>query len=254
MSVEEAKRTALERAKIQAIADEFGTIVSQSTSTIVSNKNGESDTRFFSLGGSDVKGEWIETIETDYKLAYENDMLAVTVFVKGKVRDLPCNRIPLDIKVLRNGTDNHFEDDEFKDGDDLFIQFQSPSDGFLLIYLLDYETNNAYCLLPYNSAKDLSQIIEHDKTYIFFSKNNAPQNYKSIVDEYTLTCSNPSGKDYNEIICLFSQDALVKSNAVTTDKRCPRQVPLDEFEKWCASLQTTSLNTQKIRKPIIITN
>ena len=62
MSVEEAKRVALDRAKIQAIADEFGTVVSQSTTTVISNKNGESDTQVFSLGGSDVKGEWIETI------------------------------------------------------------------------------------------------------------------------------------------------------------------------------------------------
>ena len=40
MSIEEAKRVALDRAKIQAIADEFGTIVTQSTSSIISNKNG----------------------------------------------------------------------------------------------------------------------------------------------------------------------------------------------------------------------
>ena len=39
MSIEEAKRVALDRAKIQAIADEFGTVVSQNTTTVISNKN-----------------------------------------------------------------------------------------------------------------------------------------------------------------------------------------------------------------------
>ncbi len=69
MSIEEAKRVALDRAKIQAIADEFGTIVLQSTSTVIINKNGVSDTQFFALGGNDVKGEWIETIgNPEYQL------------------------------------------------------------------------------------------------------------------------------------------------------------------------------------------
>ena len=49
LSLEEAKRIALERAKIQAIADEFGTIVSQSNTTLVSNRNGESSSDFFSF-------------------------------------------------------------------------------------------------------------------------------------------------------------------------------------------------------------
>ena len=57
ISLEEAKRIALERAKIQAIADEFGTVVSQSNTTLVSNRNGESSTDFSSLAESEVKGE-----------------------------------------------------------------------------------------------------------------------------------------------------------------------------------------------------
>ena len=70
ISLEEAKRIALERAKIQAIADEFGTIVSQSNTTLVSNRNGESSSDFFSLGGSEVKGEWIETIgQPEYEIS-----------------------------------------------------------------------------------------------------------------------------------------------------------------------------------------
>lgn len=38
VSLEEGKRTALERAKIQALADAFGTLVSQNNSTIVKNE------------------------------------------------------------------------------------------------------------------------------------------------------------------------------------------------------------------------
>ena len=62
VTVEQARRTALDRAMIQALADEFGTIVSQSNATRVENRNGHSDIDFLSIGGSEVKGEWIETI------------------------------------------------------------------------------------------------------------------------------------------------------------------------------------------------
>ena len=61
VTLEEAKRTALDRAKLTAIADAFGTLVTQSNSTVMTNQNGKTDSRFFSLGGSEVKGEWIET-------------------------------------------------------------------------------------------------------------------------------------------------------------------------------------------------
>lgn len=62
VDLEKAKHIALERLKIQLIADEFGTTISQSNSTFVKNSNGESDVDFLSIGGSEVRGEWIETI------------------------------------------------------------------------------------------------------------------------------------------------------------------------------------------------
>ncbi len=49
ISLDEGKRTALERAKIQALSDAFGTIVSQSNSTIVKSDNGKSDVDFLCL-------------------------------------------------------------------------------------------------------------------------------------------------------------------------------------------------------------
>ena len=80
MSIDEAKKIALERAKIQAIADEFGTFVLQTNSTLVTNDNGNSDTRFLSLGGSEVKGEWLEDKEAPkYELITDGGSISVRV-------------------------------------------------------------------------------------------------------------------------------------------------------------------------------
>ena len=70
ISLEQAKITALERAKVQALAEAFGTVIIQSNTTHVENRNGKSDIDFISVGGSDVKGEWLETIgEPEYEIS-----------------------------------------------------------------------------------------------------------------------------------------------------------------------------------------
>ena len=62
----------MDRAKIKALADEFGTIVSQTNSTVLTNENVKTDNRFFSLSGSEVKGEWLENDgEPQYEILYE---------------------------------------------------------------------------------------------------------------------------------------------------------------------------------------
>lgn len=252
MSVEEAKRVALERAKIQAIADEFGTVVSQSTSTVVTNENGKSDTRFFSTGGIDVKGEWIETIgEPTFETTYKEGQFIVTVTVKGKARPLPKTYISLIAKVLRNGTKLNCEADRFNNGDELYLYFKSPIDGSLLVYLIDYESKEAYCLLPYSSSGDASQRIIRDEEYIFFSENHSAD--KTIVDEYTLTCDNGREVVENKLVVIFSpNENLVKSNTIRTGAETPRLLSLEDFEKWRSKLLTKSPEIQIINKPISI--
>lgn len=169
ISIEEAKRIALDRAKIQAIADEFGTIVSQSTSIVITNKNGESDSQFFALGGSDVKGEWIETIgNPEYQLKFENHFLVVTCSVKGKAREINQNQIDIIAKPLRNGTTLKYESTDFRNGDDLFLYFNSPIDGFLSVYLLDEMAQIVYGILPYKSEPAPSMPIQSEQGICIF--------------------------------------------------------------------------------------
>ena len=201
MSVEEAKRVALDRAKIQAIADEFGTIVSQSTSTVITNKNGESDTQFVALGGSDVKGEWIETIgNPEYQLKFENHFLVVTCSVKGKAREITSAKIEFLATTLRNGTELRFGDVNFRDGDDLYLYFQSPINGYLAVYLLDELSQTVYCILPYKAQAFSAYPVMANKEYVMFSRKEADKSERPIVDEYTLNCEND--KEFNTLYIL----------------------------------------------------
>lgn len=230
VSIEEARRVALQRAQLQAIADAFGTIVTQSNATRVKNENGKSDVSLLSLGASEVRGEWLRTDgEPEYDIAYEDGMLAVTVRVKGVIREIVNAAVDFQAKVLRNGTEDRFEGEEFRNGDDLYLSFRSPVDGFLTVYLLDAE-GTAYCLLPYRNDTGGRVAIEGNRHYVFFSLDDVPAEERSIVDEYTMTCSRDG--ELNQIYVIFSPQLFTKAVDYAGEGLQPRELPYEEFQEW----------------------
>ena len=252
ISLEEAKRIALERSKIQAIADEFGTIVSQSNTTLVSNRNGESSTDFFSLGGSELKGEWIETIgQPEYKINYDQGMLVVKAIVSGRIREIVSAQIDIKAEVLCNGTDLKFARTDFKSGDDLYLYFQSPVDGYLAVYLLDEVSQMVYCLLPYKSSLEAVTPIEHDKPYVFFSAKHAGDK-AHLVDEYTMTCN--GSVERNTIYVVFSPNEFAKANSNNVDELLPQELSFEEFQKWLVKGRNRDKEMSLVQKSITINN
>lgn len=230
VTLEDAKHTALERAKVQALADAFGTLVSQSYSTIVRNIDGVSSSDFLSLGGSEVKGEWIETVgEPEFDISFAEGMLIIRVSVTGRAREIVSPKIDFEAKLLRNGTEPKFESNEFRNGDDLYLYFKSPVDGYLTVYLLDETTMQVYCLLPYRNSGEGSVKIKHDVPYVFFSTEKANEN-KAEVDEYVMTCGNDM--EQNTIFIIFSENDIVKASTSVVENLLPRNLSYRKFSEW----------------------
>ncbi len=244
ISLEEGKRTALERAKIQALAEAFGTLVSQNNSTIVKNENGKSSVDFLSIGGSNVKGEWIETIgDPKFDIFYESNMLTIKATIDGKAREIKNANIDFEAKLLRNGTEERYESNEFRNGDDLYLYFKSPVNGYLAVYLLDENTQQVFCLLPYKSSGEPAYKVVHDKPYIFFSCQKA-DGKASEVDEYTMTCER--SMEQNIIYIVFSPNMFAKAFAEDENAGLPRQLALKDFQKWLGKckVKDTAIQTQ----------
>lgn len=232
VTLEQARTTALDRAKIQALADEFGTIVSQYNSTIVENKNEQSRIDFSSIGGSEVKGEWIETLgEPIYNIMYEGNMLVVSVKVKGKAREITSAGIDFKAHVLRNGIEDRFESDQFVSGDDLYLSFMSPVSGYLAVYLIDAD-NQAFCLLPYQNQTNGYYQIRANQRYLFFNKQAASSSEHPLVEEYVMTCESSSEQNYLHII--FSPNSFTKALDENLAEGLPRQLTAKEFNEWLA--------------------
>ena len=250
VSIEQARQTALSRAQIQALGDEFGTVVAQHNATLMNNTNGSTHTDFTSLSSSDVKGEWLETIgEPKYEISYEQGMLVVKCSITGKARAIVAKQNNYVAKILCNGIEDRNEGENFKSGDDLYLAYQSATKGYLAVYLID-DNKNAYCLLPYQSSKDGKVEVDANTRYVFFNQKTAqPLFNSSDVDEYTMTCDKASETNY--IYIISSPNPFIKAidNAV---EGLPRELKYDDFQKWLSKNRTADKDMQVEIKTIVV--
>lgn len=231
MSVEQAKRTALTRAKIKAIEDEFGTVVSQSNVTRITNDNGQSDINFYSRGASDVRGEWVETIgQPAFDTRIESGMVIVSVSVEGRVRQLTEAQVELQAMPLRNGTELRFASTDFRDNDDLYLLFSSPADGYLSAWLVDNSADKAYRLLPYQRSKQALVTVEKNRNYIFFSPVKDHMEESGPVDEIIMSCG--EDVEFNDLLIVYSPKRYALPKLTTADNLS--SLPVDRFYSWLA--------------------
>jgi len=190
MSRNETTEKAIELAKINAIESVFGTYVEQQTDMTIE----DGMTSFNIIGSTKVKGEWIETIgepdistitrkeKTQYGM---QDITWIECKIKGKVRAVKPRAI-LEYEIL-NAPNIQARTTNFFDGEQLYIYFKSPVDGYVSIFLEDHE--GVYSLLPYmqmNPDDKNGALVQGDVGYTFFSPSD---NFftKSIVDEMIMT-------------------------------------------------------------------
>lgn len=244
VSIEQAKAIALERARLQCLADEFGTIVNQSNSTMMRTTNGQTDISHFSLGGTEVKGEWLGDLKAPvYQIRYDEQSECNIVHVKvvGKARTITQAKIDIDTKILCNGYTPRHEREVLYEGDQLFVSCLSPVDGYLCIYLVD-EEGNAFCLLPYTANNHGAERVLANKNHIFFSKQLAEQT--ELVDEYVMSCAHDG--ESNIFYIIFSPNPFAKAVDYAS------QLSYEDLQAWLLDVQSKDAQLQVIRKTIRI--
>lgn len=233
-----SKVKALQRAKEQILADVFGTVINSESTTVVSASQDKSAVNTFSIGNSLVKGEWLETVGEPIfsRFLDRNDMMAIKVKVTGRVREIVISTVDFDARILRNGVDDRFESTDFISGDDLFVSFRTPVDGYLVIYLYDGK-DTAYCLLPYLSMSQGAFNVKGGERYVLFSSGEAvPPVKPTDVDEFTVTSEQPV--EFNRIYCIYSPDEFAKALDVKSDlASLPRAVGFRDFQKWLVGIR-----------------
>lgn len=234
----EAKYETIRRAQIEAIGKTFGNIVTDESKSYIREKNGESRTDFFSLGECDIKGEWIETIgDTIWETPIHKDNSTIyCVKLEGKIRELTAARIDYEYKVLINGTDpekNEIRKNAFKDGDNMYLYFKAPIDGYLAVYNVDYDDNmTTQRILPYQEQPGGIYKIKADSLYFFFSEEHESAETKTYVNK--LKMRSRTNHDYNQFYIIFSPNSFVKANDSHLEENMPAVLDYGDFQKWLA--------------------
>jgi len=128
----------------------------------------------------------------------------------------------------------------FTSGEQLYLHFKSPLDGYLSVYLDDGNTVNR--LLPYTSAQNSSSVnVKADKDYFFFVKGESnPELGKSDeVELYTLR-----SHEYNTLYIIFSEvnyykPILSQEKAAENGYILPKSLSKNKFEEWLSNNRAT---------------
>ncbi len=258
-SLTQARERALELAKINALQNAFGTVITQGNVIYIENKRTgqrvETNSTFKMIGNTAVKGEIIETIKEDYKETTRKERVNrkkrkitfITCKLKVKAKELTETDIEMEsyplnsVKILKPVTD-------FKQGDNLFLYFRAPVNGYLNVFLDD--NKHAQCLLPYrNMPAGLEEAmpIKANKEYVFFSDYDEHNYFDDdffAEDTYQLVAADK--KELNELYVIFSKEKLNKPILNNADSEIevdmenyelPRVMNTDDFKKWLVKIK-----------------
>lgn len=260
MSYEQACQAALIKAQNDAIAEAFGLSMSESNDIFISNIDGKSSTSFHSTSQGSVRGVWLaDKKPAKYEKFLQDGRDWVKVTVEGRVREIVSAGIDFEVAPIRYKADKELATDVFKNGDDFFLYFKSPVDGYLTVFLFDIAAGEAFCLLPYQDSGKGAYPIKFNEEYYFFSTNHA-QAGEGKVDELVMTCAEGKPEEYNQLFIVFSPNPYAKKMATTGQKQLtdelviPSSLEYKDFNKWLMKCQQKDEQMEVRRIPIKIIN
>ena len=243
-SYNDAKNMVRELAKINAIENVFGTYIEQETNIDVEDGN----TTFKIIGNTKVKGEWLETTKEEYgenlkELKNPNGSGIITerwitCKIQGRVREILRPK-PAFEAVTLNCPQSVCRTTSYLNGEQFYISFKAPSDGYLSVYII--ESENIFRLLPYAEMDDnyLDAVpIKADKEYIYFSQAEKHDYFSDFsvmrVDELIMTSK--LDREYSQLYVIFSTEPfskpLLKDGEVIQNAILPKSLTQNQFEKW----------------------
>ncbi|MDE5901836.1 MAG: DUF4384 domain-containing protein [Muribaculaceae bacterium] len=230
----ECKRLAAEGARIQALKNEFGAVLSQDIMQTESVKGDSEASHFLSLSSSEVKGEWLGDIgEPVYDVSLDDDAnLVVRCKVKGRAKALNNKAAEFEALVLRNGTDQRNADTNFRHGDRMYLYFSAPVNGFLSVFLAD-EQDNVFQILPYSTGDVAEVRTRKGYDYIFFDSRRGTD--FGNVDELIMTA--PDGEEFNKVYVVFSPEAFAPPAVKFKYAGAPPVIDREEFAKWLVKVR-----------------
>ena len=238
----DAKRTALTQARLNAIAEEFGTVVSQTNTSTMHKENGKEHNSFNSFSENEVRGIWLDdTKEPVVNVGYNNGMTVIHVEVCGKAREQKRASIEMQVKTLNNGT----ETDKFRSNDRFSVSFKSASSGYVAIFIRDEINDIVNVMMPYDGGDGNAREVKSNREYLFLTTKDPEYPYK---EETILTTQ--KSVETNTLVVVFSQKQF--HVALTNKGEFVPEVENSKFQRWLHGLRVFDNTVQVIEKVLTI--
>lgn len=257
MTPDQTRELAMEKAMIDALQIEFGTYAEQEGYlNIMDGKES-----FSIIGTTKVKGDWIRTTDIQFieETATEitsigtQAVLYITCNIKGEARKAtPKAAITfqtLNCELLECRTT------DYKSGENLYLYFKSPIDGYLSVFIEEGEETRR--LLPYESMGTMSAVkVNGDEDYILFSKQDIYNKFPDYrPNGIKLITSNT--KEYDRIYIVFSENMYYKPTLSEVEKseegfKVPNSLKTSKFKEWLSDNRARLTDYQAIAVTISI--
>lgn len=229
LSFSEAKVKAIENARIEALKQAFGTLVSSDiVSETVIGPDGNAHSELREISQETARGEWLgDTAEPTLDIRYDSSIhsFIYDVTVSGKIRKITRSKVELDWKILCEGNSDKNESDDFANGNHIYVSLTSPVSGYVAIYLMG-DDGTVNCLLPYRyDTAGNAYEIKGGKRYVFFDRES-----DSSAQRYVLKTDRPV--ENNVVYLIFSQKPFTKCAENFGDDNRPNFLSVKSFEKW----------------------
>ncbi len=259
MSMNQAKQEAIRKAQNQAIDSVFGSALSTKVSTIVSNKNGKSDVSTHAINEEVIKGIWLGNLDEPKisKPIFADGKQWLEVTVRGRARKLTNAGADFEALPLYYKPEKELKTEKYKNGQDFFLFFKSPTDGYLNVFIYDITSNTVACLLPYQGSGAGSYAVTHDEEYYFFSPQKAKPG-DGEVNEVVMTCSENNDEEMNELYVVFSPEyfskgiSKIQQRKISDDLVVPPAMDFMDFNNWLIKNQTKDEKMQVLRINLLI--
>lgn len=228
----EAKRKCIELAQAEAIRNKYGEIITSDFIDSRVNKDGESsDSYYWENTVARAKGVWLGNSEgfPMFDVAYSDGFIVFTAKVQGLAREIIQSTIDLKWSIMKDGINDRVTAETFDSGERFYVNFRSPADGYVAVYLLEGDDVTS-CLLPYSKDPDGRCPVKAGRDYVFFDKNTDP-----YAPHYVLKTK--YAQENNQLIIIYSPNSFTKCNDKVTEKNRPRSLNTSEFQKWLLGCQ-----------------
>lgn len=230
ITLKEAKQKSIDMARADAIKKAFGEFLTSDIISSVAETQDELRSYFWENTQLMAKGEWLgDTRTPEINVEFVNGYLVFTAEVWGQAREMKQAKTDLAWQIQKEAGDKLVEADNFYNGERIYVNFKSPADGYVAIYLIEGDDETS-CLLPYRKDPTGKVKIKSGKEYTFFDRDKDP-----MATNYKMSTKKP--EESNQLVIIYSPNPFTKCNDITGDAKHPNSLSTSDFQKWLLKCQ-----------------